>query len=341
MPVGVPAGETGGSTASRRLDLTPFRVRNTWRGVAQLVVTGGLFVAGWWAMWASLSTGYWLSLLFAIPTAGMVVRLFVLQHDCGHGTMFQSQAANSAVGIALSVITMTPYHCWRRQHANHHATNGQLDHRGSGDVTTLTLDEYRRLPAWQRFGYRLYRNPLILFGIGPIIYFALIQRLPWSVPATWKRERRSIHDTNILVLAACLAASWAFGPLVFVQIHLPVLALAASIGTWLFFVQHQFEPTYWERDDEWDHTRAAVEGSSFLDLPEPLRWLTANIGYHHVHHLDSRIPNYALADCHAAHPTLQAARRLTLVEALRCARLKLWDEAAQELITFREAKRRL
>ena len=292
-------------------------------------------------MWASLSVGYWLALVLAVPTAGLLLRLFVLQHDCGHGAMFRDQRANHAVGTVLGVLTMTPYHCWRRQHALHHATNGQLDHRGFGDVTTLTLDEYADLTPGRRLAYQVYRHPLVLMVIGPFFYFALYQRLPSSVPANWHRERRSIHLTNALVVLSLVAAAAVVGPMTVVKLHLPVIAIASSIGTWLFFVQHQFLPTYWERDATWDHARAAVEGSSFLELPWLLSWMTASIGYHHVHHLDSRIPNYALAACHAAHPSLRSARRLTLLEGLRCTRLKLWDERTREMITFREAGQRL
>jgi omega-6 fatty acid desaturase (delta-12 desaturase) len=307
----------------------------------QLVTTTFLFFAGWAAMWWALDVGYWLSLLIAIPTSGMLVRLFILQHDCGHGALFASQRTNQIVGVLLSGATLTPYQCWRRQHAAHHATNGQLDHRGMGDVTMHTLEEYRALTAWQRWQYRLYRHPLILFGIGPILYFGVLQRWPWRVPASWKRERMSIHGANLLLLGIFALAAWAIGPWTFLMLHLPVTALAASAGSWLFFVQHQFNPSYWERDGAWDYHRAAIEGSSFLDLPRPLHWLTANIGYHHIHHLDSRIPNYALPACYESHADLRTAERLTLADGIRCMGLKLWDENTQELITFRQAKRRL
>lgn len=321
--------------------LAAHRGGRTLSSLYQLTVTLALFVIGWAAMWHSLSIGYWAALLIAIPTSGMLMRLFILQHDCGHGAMFNSTKANWLAGAPLSALTLTPFQCWRRQHALHHATNGQLDHRGMGDVTMHTLEEYRQLSARDRWLYRLYRHPLILFGIGPILYFGVLQRFTGRVPANWKRERLSIHLTNLLLLAVFAAGAWVFGPLTFFKLHLPVLALAASAGSWLFFVQHQFNPSYWSRDEDWDYHRAAVEGSSFLDLPAPLRWLTASIGYHHIHHLDSHIPNYLLADCHAAHADLQTASRLTFADGLRCMRLKIWDEAAQELITFRQAHRRL
>lgn len=324
-----------------RRALATHRGGHTLSSLTQLGVTLALFAIGWLAMWFSLAIGYWAALLIAIPTAGMLMRIFILQHDCGHGAMFNSKMANWLAGAPLSALTLTPFQCWRRQHALHHATNAQLDHRGMGDVTLHTLEEYRQLSASERWRYRLYRHPLILFGIGPIVYFGVLQRLPWRVPAAWQRERRSIHLTNLLLIAVFAAAAWTLGPLTLLKLHVPVLMLAASAGSWLFFVQHQFNPTYWSRDEDWNHHRAAMEGSSFLDLPRPLRWLTANIGYHHVHHLDSHIPNYLLPECHAAHPGLQSAERLTLAGGLRCMRLKIWDEAAQELITFRQTHQRL
>lgn len=321
-----------------RKSLVEHRTARVQRSLFELTATLTLFGLGWWCMWWCLPLGYWASLLMAIPTAAMLVRLFILQHDCGHGALFATPAANRWAGGLLSAFTLTPYHCWRRQHAQHHATTGQLDHRGVGDVTMLTLAEYAQLPAWRQWQYRLYRHPLILFGIGPILYFGVLQRLPWRVPDDWRDERLSIHGTNGLLTAVFVAAAWALGTKNFLLLHLPVLTLAASAGSWLFFVQHQFHPTYWRRDEHWNHFHAAIAGSSYLELPWPLRWVTANIGYHHIHHLDSRVPHYALPSCHEAHVELRNAPRLTLWEGLRCSRLKLWDEEAGELITFRQAK---
>lgn len=335
------APEDGETSRDLRRSLASFRGGRAANSLAQIAITAGLFAIGWLAMWFSLSVGYWLALLIAIPTAGMLMRLFILQHDCGHGAMFNSARANWLAGAPLSALTLTPFQCWRRQHALHHATNGQLDHRGMGDVTMHTIAEYAELSAWDRWLYRVYRHPFILFGIGPILYFGVLQRFPGRVPASWKRERLSIHLTNLLLLFVFCLGAWAVGPLTFFKLHLPVLALAASAGSWLFYVQHQFNPTYWSRDEDWNYHRAALEGSSFLDLPGPLRWLTASIGYHHVHHLDSRIPNYLLAACHTANEELQTAERLTLSGALRCSSLKLWDETAQELVSFRQANQRL
>jgi omega-6 fatty acid desaturase (delta-12 desaturase) len=234
---------------------------------------------------------------------------------------------------------MTPYECWRRQHARHHATNAQLDHRGIGDIGTITVTEYWALARWKRLNYRLYRNPLVLFGVGPIIHFAILQRFAFGLPESWRRERRSVYATDLLLLCFYIPLAWLIGPLVLLMIQLPLMVLSASVGTWLFYIQHQFDPTYWEHDDRWDFTTAATHGSSFLDLPWPLTWFTANIGFHHIHHLDSRIPNYSLRKCHQAYPELQVAERLTLWSSLRCVRLKLWDEQARQMVTFRQAKR--
>jgi len=310
------------------------------RSISQLVVTLALFAGMWLLMWFSLAAPYWVTALLALPTAGFAVRLFVLQHDCGHGSLFASVRANQILGTLLGAITLTPFACWRRQHAIHHASNGQLDHRGIGDIGTLTLSEYQALSPWQRFRYRVYRHPLVLFGVGPLLYFAVLQRFTSGLPAKWKRERWSVHLTNLMILAILLGLARMVGLEALVKIHLPVSALAASFGVWLFYIQHQFEPTYWEHDPDWDHQQAAIQGSSFLDLPWPLGWLTASIGYHHIHHLDSRIPNYALARCYRSHPGLRRAKRVTLWSSLSCVRLKLWDERARQMISFREARQR-
>lgn len=306
----------------------------------QLIVTLTLFGGGWVLMWLSLSVSYWLTLLLAVPTAGMAVRVFILQHDCGHGSFFTAARANHIVGTLLGALTLTPYDCWRRQHAIHHASNGQLDHRGIGDVDTWTVDEYRAASGWRRLGYRLYRNPLVLFGIGPIVHFGVLQRFTRTLPGDWTLERRSVHVTNLLVAGGIALCVWLVGPLAFLKIHLPVMAIAASLGAWLFYVQHQFDPAHWRRDEEWDYYTAAIEGSSYLDLPWVLHWVTGYIGYHHVHHLDSRIPNYALARSAKAHPSLNRATRVTLWSSVRYINLKLWDERAQQLISFGEARRR-
>lgn len=319
--------------------LAGYRGAHTARSLFQLVSTLALFAAGWLAMWWSLDYGYGWTLLLALPTAGMAVRLFILQHDCGHGSFFRSVRANRLVGTLLGVLTFTPYECWRRQHALHHATNGQLDHRGIGDIRTMTVAEYQNASRWGRWKYRLYRHPLVLFGVGPCLHFTVLQRFTWSLPRNWHSERRSVHLTNLGLLLLFAAMAWLVGPWTLLVIHLPVVVLSAACGVWLFYIQHQFDPTYWERDERWDPHSAAMEGSSYLQLPRPLAWLTANIGLHHIHHLDSRIANYALPRCYQAHPQLQTAHRLTLRTSLACMNLKLWDEGSQRLVRFRDVRR--
>ena len=305
----------------------------------QLLLTLGLWAAMWPILWWSLDLGYWLTLLLAVPAAFFNVRLFVLQHDCGHGSFLQSRAANSLVGFVLGVLTLTPYHCWRRQHATHHATNGNLDQRGIGDVDTKTVSEYLAMPWWGRFKYRIYRHPLVLFGIGPILFFAVSQRFTFGVPQAWRRERLSVHLTNLILLLALAVPTWYLGWRFLVLVYLPVMTLAASIGAWMFYVQHQFNPTYWRNNADWDYHTAAIDGSSYYHLPWLLRWLTANIGFHHIHHLDSRVPNYRLPKIYRTHPELRKADRLSLWSSLRCALLKLWDDEQRRLVTFREASR--
>lgn len=340
MPVAPSPNFSGIDASDVRNALAAYRGPRNAASSTQLILTLTLFVAGWVSMWFSLAWSYWLTLLLAVPTAGMAVRLFILQHDCGHGSFFSSARANRIVGTVLSAFTLTPYDCWKRQHAIHHANNGHLDHRGIGDVDTWTVDEYRAASPWQRLGYRLYRNPLILFGIGPIVHFGLLQRFTWTLPGDWTIERRSVHLTNLLVVAGIAACVWLVGPLTFLKIHLPVMVMASSLGAWLFYIQHQFDPAHWRRDEDWDYYTAAIEGSSYLDIPWVLHWVTGYIGYHHVHHLDSRIPNYALARSADAHPSLSRATRVTLWSSVRHLNLKLWDERARQLISFGEARRR-
>ncbi|MBL9125242.1 MAG: fatty acid desaturase [Planctomycetaceae bacterium] len=332
--------ETAVVNSEVKTALAKYRGPRNWKSVLQLLLTMSLFAGSWILMWYSLSISYWLTALLALPTAGMAVRLFILQHDCGHGSFFSAAKANHLVGTMLSALTLTPYYCWRRQHAIHHASNGQLDHRGIGDIDTMTVEEYRNASRWRRLAYRLYRNPFVLFGIGPIFHFTVLQRFTYSLPREWKRERRSVHFTNVLVVSVIALLVWLVGPLAFIKVHLPVMVISASLGVWLFYVQHQFDPAHWRRDQDWDYYTAAIEGSSYLDLPWILHWITGYIGYHHVHHLDSRIPNYALARSAQAHPSLNRATRITIWSSLRCVNLKLWDERAGQLISFREARRR-
>jgi omega-6 fatty acid desaturase (delta-12 desaturase) len=291
---------------------------------------------GLWAlMWASMGLSYWLSLLIALPAAGFLVRLFMIQHDCGHGAFFRTRRANDWVGRALGILTLTPYGHWRECHAVHHATSGNLDHRGIGDIDTLTVREYLNLSPWRRLCYRLYRNPFVMFGIGPAYLFLFKNRLAIGGRAGWRAWVSTI-TTNAAIGLVCAVTIWLVGIEPFVLIHTPILLLAASIGVWLFYVQHQFEDTFWAEDEAWSVRDAALHGSSHYDLPFILRWMTANIGIHHVHHLCSRIPFYRLPSVLRDHPELEKGTRLTLIQSLRCVRLSLWHETERRLISFRD-----
>jgi omega-6 fatty acid desaturase (delta-12 desaturase) len=284
----------------------------------------------------ALDIGYGLYLILAIPAAGLLVRLFMIQHDCGHGAFFRHRAANDWLGRALSVLTLTPYDFWRRTHAVHHATSGNLDQRGMGDIDTLTVDEYRALSRWGRVRYRMYRHPLVMFGIGPAYLFFLQYRLPVGLMRVGWRPWLSTMVTNLAILLFASIGILTIGFVPFLLIHLPIMLIGASLGVWLFYVQHQFEYTFWAHERVWSMHEAALRGSSHYDLPLILRWFTANIGVHHIHHLSSRIPFYRLPAALRHHPDLAKIGRLTLGQSLSCVRLVLWDEAARRLISFRE-----
>jgi omega-6 fatty acid desaturase (delta-12 desaturase) len=325
------------TTESWSKRLAPFREPDPRRSAWQLVSTFLLLTAAWALMWASLSLSYGVTLLLAIPGAFMLVRLFIIQHDCGHGSFFRSQRLANLVGAALGVLTLTPYQYWRRTHAMHHASSGNLEHRGFGDIDTWTVAEYANRSRWERFKYRVYRHPLALFGVGAVLHFVVRHRLPTLAPRSWTRERRSIMGTNAGLLAFGLAMSALVGWRAFLLVHVPLTLLSCSIGVWLFYVQHQFEPTYWEHDEHWAFDAAALEGSSYYVLPPVLQWLTGNIGLHHVHHLSARIPNYRLQQVVDTFPELNRATRITMRESLRCVSLTLWDEDARRLVPFARA----
>ncbi len=308
------------------------------RSVVELAITVAPLFLLWVAMWVALPHAYWLSLLLALPTAGFLVRLFMIQHDCGHGAFFHDRRLNDWVGRAIGVLTLTPYDFWRRSHNLHHAGSGNLARRGIGDILTLTVDEYMALSRWRRFRYRVYRHPAVMFGIGPAYLFLVQQRLPIGAMRE-KSEWSSTMATNAAIAVIVALFVWLIGPVPFLLLHLPVILLAAAIGVWLFYVQHQFEETFWAQDVDWSHPEAALHGSSHYDLPGVLRWFTANIGIHHVHHLSSRIPYYRLTRVLNDHPELADIGRLSLGESIRCVRLVLWDEAHRKLISFREARR--
>lgn len=288
------------------------------------------------AMFATVEAHYWLTLLLAIPAGGLLVRIFIIQHDCGHGSFLASREANDALGRAMSVLTMAPYGLWRREHAQHHATSGNLDKRGAGDIDTMTVEEYRSLRTFGKLRYRIYRNPLFLFGFGVPAYFLFIQRIPWMHALPPGEAWRSVLGLNLGLVAFYAPLVYFFGLSDVVFVVWPIVHLASAVGGWLFFVQHQFEETEWDTAGAWDFQVAALLGSSFYDLPRVLNWFTGNIGLHHIHHLNSMIPNYRLQACLAASPELQALNRLTLWDSFQCAQLKLWDARSRRMIRFDE-----
>jgi len=318
--------------------LAPYREHTQGRSIIQLIVTFGLFVGMWVLMYLSLQTSYWLTLALSIPTAFMMIRLFIIQHDCGHGSFLKSARAADTVGAILGVLTLTPYSYWRKTHAVHHATSGNLEHRGFGDINTLTVREYQALSGFERIKYRLYRHPIVLFGVGAIVHFLVLHRLPVIVPKHWTRERRSILWTDVGLATFFIVGGIALGFESFFAVWLPYTLIACPIGVWLFYVQHQFEPTYWEHDPQWQYDLAALEGSSYYDLPKWVQWVTGHIGLHHVHHLNPRIPNYRLQEALDAHPDLQRVTHLTFGESLKCVSLALWDEDQRKLVPFPKSR---
>jgi omega-6 fatty acid desaturase (delta-12 desaturase) len=319
--------------------LARYRQPSYRRGLFEIAVTVVPLAALWLLAWATLDVGYWLALPLALAAGVFVVRLFMIQHDCSHGSFFRHRFANDWIGRLASVVTMTPYGLWRRTHAVHHASSGNLDRRGMGDIDTLTVAEYRARSMWGRLRYRLYRHPLVMFGIGPAYLFLLQHRLPVGLMrgnGWWPWV--STMATNAAIAAVAGGLIWLIGFKAFLLVHLPVAIVAASIGVWLFYVQHQFEKTTWAKEGNWNALDAALHGSSHYDLPAFLRWITANIGMHHLHHLSSRIPYYRLPRILRDHPELRAVGRLTLFGSFRCVRLALWDDTQRRLVSFREAR---
>lgn len=313
---------------------------NDRRSLIQVACTLPAFVAGLAAMAATVDAAYWATLLLAIPTAGLLVRLFIFQHDCGHGSFFLSKAANGALGRLISIFTMTPYEHWKRSHAAHHATSGNLDDRGKGDVPTITLNEYRAMSPLGRLGYKVFRNPVFMLGIAVPINFVILQRFPLAKSARNPISLRSIAELNVMMLAVYGGAMALFGVGPVVAVYLPVIALAAAIGGWLFFIQHNYEDTYWSRSDDWTFHDASLAGSSFYALPAVLHWFTGNIGYHHIHHLCCRVANHRLPECMAAFPELnQSVKRISVRDSLACWKFALWDEDAGKMVSFTDAAR--
>ena len=328
-----------GSARAWVVKLARYREPSTWRSVFELAVTLVPFVLLWALAWAALDVSAWLSLAIAVVNGGFLVRIFIIQHDLGHASYFANRTASDWLGRALGVITLTPYDVWRRTHAIHHAHHGHLDHRGIGDVLTLTVDEYRARSRWGRLMYRLYRHPVVLFVLGPSYLFIVQNRLLVGLMTSGWRYWISAMGTNAFIVMIVSLILWLDGLMPLLLIYIPTSVIGATIGVWLFYVQHQFEQTHWASDPEWQLHDAALEGSSHYKLPRALQWLTGNIGIHHVHHLYSRIPFYRLPEVLADQPTLAQAQKLTIRQSLSCVKLKLWDEKTQRLLSFRQMAR--
>lgn len=339
MKTAEPASTSSGNTRAWLKILSNYRQPDRTRSVFELVVTIVPFVCLWALTAWLVHMEQWWGLVLTVPAAGFLLRLFTIQHDCGHGSFFAHRKADDWIGRALGVLTFTPYDYWRRAHAEHHASAGNLDERGIGDITTLTVAEYNALSPMRRLGYRLYRNPFVLFVIGPIWVFLLKQRLPFGMLRSGAEPWVSTMATNLAIVVLSVLLIWAVGLGTFLAVHLPILLLAGAGGIWLFYVQHQFEDTHWSDGSEWKFQDAALHGSSHYDLPGFLRWMTGNIGIHHVHHLSSRVPFYRLPEVLRDFPELFDMSRITIAESIKCVKLVLWDEDRRRLVSFREAGR--
>jgi omega-6 fatty acid desaturase (delta-12 desaturase) len=316
--------------------VTEFQRPSLWRATWQIVNSFGSYVLLWVLMGWSLTISWWLTLPLAILAGGLLVRVFIIFHDCGHGSFLKSRLGNDIVGFVAGLLTFTPYYHWRWEHALHHGASGDLDRRGTGDIWTMTVQEYLESSRWRRFAYRLARNPIVLFVIAPVFLFLVRQRFP--SPGANRRERQSVWWMNLAILAMAALGSSLLGLKVYLLLQLVVIAVAGAAGVWLFYVQHQFEDAYWEHTDQWDFTNAALQGSSFYKLPRVLQWFSGNIGFHHIHHLSPRIPNYNLERCHNSHPLFQTVKPVTMFGSLKSITFRLWDEQRRKLVGFREIR---
>ena len=318
--------------ASLRAAVAPFERASRRRSLFQLANTIIPYLLLLAAMYFSLSLSYWLTLALAVPAAGFLVRSFIIFHDCGHNSFFRSRRANRIGEFWTGLLSFMPAYCWSRNHAIHHATSGDLDQRGTGDIWMVTVQEYRSVSRLRRISYRLYRHPLVLFGLGSLFIFLFEYRI-WHRGANAK-QRWNILRTNGAIAAIVLIAALTIGIKSYLLIQLPILVLAGAAGIWLFYVQHQFEDTSWERHEQWNFAQQALEGSSFYKLPGILQWFSGNIGYHHIHHLSPRIPNYFLQKCHESSAIFRDVKPLTLRSSLRSLRFRLWDEERRRLVGF-------
>ncbi|EJV84546.1 fatty acid desaturase [Bacillus cereus] len=325
------------NTKNLKKQVAPFEKSTAKKSVWQIINTVVPFIILWYLAYKSLSVSYWLALVPAVLAAGFMTRVFIIFHDCTHHSFFKSRRVNRIVGTCMGVLTLFPFDQWGHEHSVHHATSGNLDKRGTGDIWTLTVNEYLAAPFRLRLAYRLYRNPFVMFGLGPIYVFLLKNR--FNRKGARKKERMNTYLTNVLIVALVGLLCWTLGWQSFLLVHGSIFLIAGSIGIWLFYVQHTFEDSYFEEDKEWEYVKAAVEGSSFYKLPKILQFLTGNIGFHHVHHLSPRVPNYKLEEAHNNTLPLKNVPTITLATSLRSLRFRLWDEQNNNFVSFKDVKK--
>ncbi|EOO18252.1 fatty acid desaturase [Bacillus mycoides] len=325
------------NTKNLKKQVAPFEKSTAKKSVWQIINTVVPFIILWYLAYKSLSVSYWLALVPSLLAAGFMTRVFIIFHDCTHHSFFKSRRVNRIVGTCMGVLTLFPFDQWGHEHSVHHATSGNLDKRGTGDIWTLTVNEYLAAPFRLRLAYRLYRNPLVMFGLGPIYVFLLKNR--FNRKGARKKERMNTYLTNVLIVALVGLLCWAIGWQSFLLVHGSIFLIAGSIGIWLFYVQHTFEDSYFEEDKDWEYVKAAVEGSSFYKLPKVLQFLTGNIGFHHVHHLSPRVPNYKLEEAHNNTLPLKNVPTITLATSLRSIRFRLWDEQNNNFVSFKDVKK--
>jgi omega-6 fatty acid desaturase (delta-12 desaturase) len=331
-----PAASASAAAAHWKAVVARFSKPDARRASWQIVNTIGSYLAVWGLIWWSLSVSWWLTVPLAILAGALLIRVFIIFHDCGHGSFFASRAANTFWGGVTGLLTWTPYYHWRGEHAIHHGATGDLDRRGVGDIWTMTVREYVEASRWKRLGYRFVRNPFVLFGLAPLVLVAVLQR--FSRAGADARERRSVWTMNAAIAATVFGMMWLLGPVTYLVVQLIVLLVAGSVGIWLFYLQHQFEDAYWERGEDWEYVAAALRGSSFFALPRVLQWFSGNIGFHHIHHLSARIPNYFLEACHRSDPMFAGVMPMSLWRAMRTVGLRLWDESSKKLVGWRQLR---
>lgn len=316
--------------------IAPYEKSTTKDSVWQLINTIIPFILLWFLAYQSLSVSFFLTLAFAVLAAGFMTRTFIIFHDCCHHSFFKNRLTNKIVGTITGILTFFPYSQWQHDHSIHHATSSNLDKRGTGDIWMLTVDEYLAEPLWRKIAYRLYRNPFVMFGLGPIYVFLIKNR--FNKKGAKVKEQINTYITNVSIFVLIGLLCWTLGWESFVLVQGPIFLIAGSVGIWLFYVQHTFEDSYFEENEQWDYVKAAVEGSSFYKLPKFLQWMTGNIGYHHVHHLSPRVPNYKLEEAHVNTPPLQNIPTITLATSLQSLKFRLWDEQNRKFIGYTEIK---